>query len=75
MLGKSNANRQDFINEVATIGRIHHINIAQLIGFYVDGSKRALIYELMTYSLKTKTFFHKRQVASSTMRKHIILLL
>ena len=27
MLGKSKANGQDFINEVATIGRIHHKNV------------------------------------------------
>jgi hypothetical protein len=47
MLGKSNANGQDFINEVATIGRIHHVNVVQLIGFCIQGSNRALIYEFM----------------------------
>ncbi|XP_062177186.1 rust resistance kinase Lr10-like [Alnus glutinosa] len=47
MLGKSKANGQDFINEVATIGRIHHVNVVQLIGFCVQGSHRALIYEFM----------------------------
>jgi len=39
MLGKSKTNGQDFINEVATIGRIHHVNVVQLIGFCVEGSK------------------------------------
>uniref|UniRef100_A0A6N2LLE3 Protein kinase domain-containing protein n=1 Tax=Salix viminalis TaxID=40686 RepID=A0A6N2LLE3_SALVM len=38
---------QDFINEVATIGRIHHCNVVQLIGFTAEGSKRALVYEFM----------------------------
>ena len=33
LLSKSKANGQDFINEVATIGRIHHTNVVQLIGF------------------------------------------
>ncbi|XP_027189054.1 rust resistance kinase Lr10-like [Cicer arietinum] len=47
MLGKSKGNGQDFINEVATIGRIHHTNVVRLIGFCVDGSKRALVYEFM----------------------------
>ncbi|XP_062176987.1 rust resistance kinase Lr10-like isoform X2 [Alnus glutinosa] len=47
MLGKSKANGQDFINEVATIGRIHHVNVVQLIGFCVQGSSRALVYEFM----------------------------
>ncbi|KAL5979943.1 hypothetical protein ACLOJK_039055 [Asimina triloba] len=44
---KSNGDVQDFINEVATIGRIHHVNVVRLIGFCSEGSKRALIYEFM----------------------------
>uniref|UniRef100_A0A2N9GMW3 Protein kinase domain-containing protein n=1 Tax=Fagus sylvatica TaxID=28930 RepID=A0A2N9GMW3_FAGSY len=47
MLGKSKANGQEFISEVATIGRIHHTNVVQLIGFCAEGPKRALIYEFM----------------------------
>jgi serine/threonine protein kinase len=49
MLGKSkgNQNGQDFVNEVATIGRIHHTNVVQLVGFCVEGSKRALVYDFM----------------------------
>ncbi|XP_037491503.1 rust resistance kinase Lr10 [Jatropha curcas] len=48
MLGKSKANGQDFINEVATIGRIHHANVVKLIGFCVEGTKRALVYEFLS---------------------------
>ena len=44
MLGMSKANGQDFINEVATIGMIHHANVVRLIGFCIEGSKWALIY-------------------------------
>ncbi|KAM5561750.1 hypothetical protein ABKV19_022372 [Rosa sericea] len=47
MLNDSKSKGQDFINEVATIGRIHHVNVVQLIGFCSEGSKRALIYEFM----------------------------
>ncbi|XP_047325568.1 LEAF RUST 10 DISEASE-RESISTANCE LOCUS RECEPTOR-LIKE PROTEIN KINASE-like 2.5 [Impatiens glandulifera] len=47
LLGKSKANGQDFISEVATIGRIHHVNVVQLIGFCARGSKRALVYDFM----------------------------
>ncbi|KAJ4839329.1 hypothetical protein Tsubulata_829965 [Turnera subulata] len=47
MLGKSKADGQDFISEVATIGRIHHTNVVQLIGYCAEGSKRALVYDFM----------------------------
>lgn len=44
MLGKSKANGQDFINEVATIGRIHHVNVVQLIGFCIGRIQSVLLY-------------------------------
>uniref|UniRef100_A0A803P3Y7 Protein kinase domain-containing protein n=1 Tax=Cannabis sativa TaxID=3483 RepID=A0A803P3Y7_CANSA len=47
ILGKSKTSGQDFINEVATIGRIHHVNVVRLVGFCVEGSVRALVYEFM----------------------------
>jgi serine/threonine protein kinase len=52
MLGKPKGigNGQDFISEVATIGRIHHTNVVRLIGFCVEGSKRALVYDFMPNS-------------------------
>ncbi|CAL9173932.1 unnamed protein product [Musa hybrid cultivar] len=37
----------EFTNEIAAIGTIHNVNIVRLLGFCVDGSKRALIYEFM----------------------------
>ncbi|KAJ9189037.1 hypothetical protein P3X46_000379 [Hevea brasiliensis] len=48
ILDKSKADGQDFINEVATIGKIHHVNVVKLIGFCAEGSRRALIYEFMS---------------------------
>ncbi|KAK9266987.1 hypothetical protein L1049_003435 [Liquidambar formosana] len=57
MLGKSKSNGQDFINEVATIGRIHHVNVVQLIGFCSEGSKRALVYDFMTNGSLDKFIF------------------
>lgn len=47
VLDKSNSESQDFINEVASIGRIHHVNIINLFGFCLEGSKQALVYEYM----------------------------
>ncbi|KAL2574394.1 hypothetical protein AAZV13_17G184600 [Glycine max] len=59
MLGKSEGNGQDFISEVATIGRTYHQNIVQLIGFCVHGSKRALVYEFMPNGSLDKFLFSK----------------
>ncbi|XP_062000118.1 rust resistance kinase Lr10-like [Rosa rugosa] len=60
ILGKSKANNgQDFINEVATIGRIHHVNVVQLIGYCAEGSKRALVYEYMSNGSLDKHIFSK----------------
>jgi serine/threonine protein kinase len=56
-LGKPKANGQDFINEVATIGRIHHVNIVQLIGFCAEGLERALVYEYMPNGSLNKYIF------------------
>ncbi|CAN1171019.1 Rust resistance kinase Lr10 [Linum perenne] len=52
---------QDFINEVATIGRIHHTNVVRLIGFCSEGSKRALVYEFMPNGSLDKYIFRKQQ--------------
>ncbi|XVF79083.1 hypothetical protein PTKIN_Ptkin14bG0190700 [Pterospermum kingtungense] len=57
LLNQSKADGQDFINEVATIGRIHHVNVVRLIGFCVKGSKRALVYDFMTNGSLDKIIF------------------
>ena len=57
MLDKSKASGQDFISEVETIGRIHHMNVVQLIGFCAKGPKCALIYEFMLNSSLDKYIF------------------
>ncbi|KAM7461691.1 hypothetical protein LguiA_029812 [Lonicera macranthoides] len=60
LLGKSSkANGQDFINEVATIGRIHHVNVVHLFGYCAEGSKRALVYDFMPNGSLDKFIFSK----------------
>ncbi|KAK8633566.1 hypothetical protein V6N13_014411 [Hibiscus sabdariffa] len=59
MLGKSKANGEDFISEVATIGRIHHVNVVQLVGFCVEGSKQALVYDFMVNGSLDKIILSK----------------
>ncbi|XBI15201.1 hypothetical protein VPH35_057660 [Triticum aestivum] len=40
-------NGEEFVNEVMSIGRTSQVNIVSLLGFCLEGSKRALIYEYM----------------------------
>ena len=69
MLSESKTNGQDFINEVATIGRIHHVNVVRLIGFCVDGSKRALVYDFMSNGSLEKYIFPQQGVISLSCEK------
>ncbi|CAL4977438.1 unnamed protein product [Urochloa decumbens] len=59
MLENSTGEGEDFINEVATIGQIHHANIVRLLGFCSERTRRALVYEFMpNESLERYIFLH-----------------
>uniref|UniRef100_A0A7N2LLK9 Protein kinase domain-containing protein n=1 Tax=Quercus lobata TaxID=97700 RepID=A0A7N2LLK9_QUELO len=45
ILNNSKGNGEEFINEVRSMGTIHHVNVARLVGYCADGLRRALIYE------------------------------
>ncbi|XP_062001255.1 rust resistance kinase Lr10-like isoform X2 [Rosa rugosa] len=47
VLTSSKGNGEEFINEVATMGHIHHVNVVRLVGFCADGFRRALVYEFL----------------------------
>lgn len=57
MLDSSKGDGEDFINEVATIDRIYHVNVVQLIGFCSEGSRSALVYEFMPNGSLDKYIF------------------
>ncbi|CAN6562229.1 unnamed protein product [Malus baccata var. baccata] len=57
--GQAKADGQDFISEIATIGRIHHANVVQLVGYCVEGSKRALVYDFMPNGSLDKYIYSK----------------
>jgi len=57
MLENSTGEGEEFINEVATIGLIHHANIVRLLGFCFEGTRRALIYEFMPKESLEKYIF------------------
>ncbi|XP_020081569.1 rust resistance kinase Lr10-like [Ananas comosus] len=63
MLERSKGEGEEFINEVATIGRIHHVNVVRLLGFCSDGSRRALIYEFLPNESLEKYIFSRNSTS------------
>uniref|UniRef100_A0A0D9V4D0 Protein kinase domain-containing protein n=1 Tax=Leersia perrieri TaxID=77586 RepID=A0A0D9V4D0_9ORYZ len=59
MLKDSKGDGEEFINEVASISRTSHVNVVTLLGFCLQGSKRALIYEHMPNGSLEKYAFNK----------------
>uniref|UniRef100_A0A452XKF5 non-specific serine/threonine protein kinase n=1 Tax=Aegilops tauschii subsp. strangulata TaxID=200361 RepID=A0A452XKF5_AEGTS len=55
--GNSNCNGEDFISEVSTIGRIHHVNVVRLVGFCSEEMRRAIVYEYMPHGSLDKYIF------------------
>ncbi|KAL6840472.1 hypothetical protein ACP4OV_030282 [Aristida adscensionis] len=47
MLKDTKGDGEEFMNEVASISRTSHVNVVTLLGFCLQGTKRALIYEYM----------------------------
>uniref|UniRef100_A0A0E0F4V5 Protein kinase domain-containing protein n=1 Tax=Oryza meridionalis TaxID=40149 RepID=A0A0E0F4V5_9ORYZ len=45
--GMDRRSEEQFMAEVGTIGRKHHINLVRLFGFCFDAAVRALVYEFM----------------------------
>ncbi|MCO5583607.1 hypothetical protein L7F22_037520 [Adiantum nelumboides] len=52
----SHSNDQ-FLNEVGTIGSIHHVNVARLFGYCFSKSKRILVYEYVSNGSLDKHLF------------------
>ncbi|KAG0495797.1 hypothetical protein HPP92_000461 [Vanilla planifolia] len=47
VLTDAKGNGDEFMNEVASIGKTSHVNVVSLLGFSSEGTKRALLYEFM----------------------------
>ncbi|GLU11993.1 hypothetical protein SLE2022_287040 [Rubroshorea leprosula] len=60
VLNNFRATAEEFINEVGSMCRIHHVNVTRLIGFCADGNKRALVYEYMPNESLEKFIFVAR---------------
>ncbi|XP_051123071.1 rust resistance kinase Lr10-like [Andrographis paniculata] len=60
MMEASMASEEDFMNEVGSIGRIHHVNVVRLIGFCVEYSKYALVYEFLPNGSLDRYLFNQQ---------------
>ncbi|PON72114.1 Tyrosine-protein kinase [Parasponia andersonii] len=49
--------------------KIHHVNVVRLIGFCVEGSKRALVYDFMNNGSLDKHIFSKNGIDSLSCKK------
>ncbi|KAJ0666270.1 putative glycerophosphodiester phosphodiesterase, protein kinase RLK-Pelle-LRK10L-2 family [Helianthus annuus] len=74
VLNSSKATGKEFINEVASIGRISHINIVSLLGFCSDNHKRALIYEFMSNGSLEKFLHSDHDSHKSSIRLEVMKL-
>ncbi|XP_038894369.1 PR5-like receptor kinase isoform X2 [Benincasa hispida] len=59
LLNESKENGQDFMNEVVSITKTSHVNIATLLGFCYERSKKALVYEYMSNESLDKYIFQR----------------
>ncbi|XP_052171574.1 LEAF RUST 10 DISEASE-RESISTANCE LOCUS RECEPTOR-LIKE PROTEIN KINASE-like 2.1 isoform X3 [Diospyros lotus] len=69
VLKMSTATAREFINEVATVGRIYHLNVVRLVGFHAGRSKRALIYDFMPNGSLEKYIFSEQGAFSLTYKQ------
>ena len=65
ILNNSKGDGEEFINEVGTMGKIHHVNVVRLVGFYADGFRRALIYEFLPNESLEKFIFSRKITSHS----------
>ncbi|XP_058099984.1 rust resistance kinase Lr10-like [Magnolia sinica] len=47
LLDETEQSEAQFVNEVQTISRIHHNHLVRVLGFCLDNSRRAIVYEFM----------------------------
>ncbi|GLJ17675.1 hypothetical protein SUGI_0308370 [Cryptomeria japonica] len=57
ILDQSRHSETQFMNEVATVGRIHHVHLVRLMGYCFEGFRSALVYEYMVNGSLEKFIF------------------
>eukprot|EP00253_Pinus_taeda_P022309 PITA_22309 len=61
LLDRHRHTETQFMNEVATIGRIHHVNLVRLLGYCFENPISALVYEYMPSGSLDKILFARKE--------------
>ncbi|KAI4378352.1 hypothetical protein MLD38_015843 [Melastoma candidum] len=74
-LDNSRHMKKSFLNEVGTIGSIHHINLVKLLGFCAEKSHRLLVYEYMSNGSLDKWIFGNSSGSDLDWQKRMDIIL
>ncbi|KAG2312666.1 hypothetical protein Bca52824_024223 [Brassica carinata] len=74
VLKDSKCDGEDFVNEVVSMSRTSHVNIVSLLGFCSEGSKRAIVYELLENGSLDRFISTNNSVSMDWMAMHGIAL-
>ncbi|KAI5344119.1 hypothetical protein L3X38_011996 [Prunus dulcis] len=61
VLNNSTGNGEEFVNEVGTMGHIHHVNVVRLVGFCADGLD-GLLFMSSSPMVRCRISFHQQTV-------------
>eukprot|EP00253_Pinus_taeda_P006812 PITA_06812 len=61
VLDRHRHSEAQFMNEVATIGHLHHVNLVRLLGYCYESLTSALVYEYMPNGSLDKFLFARRE--------------
>jgi len=62
LLDRHRHSETQFMNEVATIGRVHHVNLVRLLGYCFQSFTSALVYEYMVNGSLEKFIFAGKEM-------------
>ncbi|KAJ7969141.1 Receptor-like kinase [Quillaja saponaria] len=66
LLDASKWNGEDFVNEVSSISITSHVNIVTLLGFCLEGNRKALIYEFVPNGSLANFIYNDRITPNNT---------
>eukprot|EP00253_Pinus_taeda_P011755 PITA_11755 len=61
LLDRHRHSENQFMNEVATIGRVHHVNLVRLLGYCFESFTSALVYEFIANGSLEKFLFVRKE--------------